>query len=270
VRNSGDDDMTSPSLKTEFGQRFRTARDGKKLSRAALAMRLGISPKTIQSWEMGRTFIEDLSLIPAIESELGVSFAHLLGQADESGAGLAAEPVAVYGTRTKAVRPSERAPTGPLRPVVNAVDAEKLDADEAEEAYVAAPLLRPSAAQTEPANLRTKDVQRYVLFPAEWCPRGRVVVAFRMSGASLAPAIPQGAHVIVDRRPIDPERLDGRFAALWVADRGLRIRQIEIDPQTGAIHGVPFGEKTRGSVELDFDKGDEILGRVLGHLAPNG
>lgn len=70
--------MSMISIKTIFGQAFKTARLNKRLSRAALAGRLGISPKTIQSWEMGRTFVEKLDIIPLIEQELGVSFTSLL------------------------------------------------------------------------------------------------------------------------------------------------------------------------------------------------
>ncbi|MDR1535410.1 MAG: helix-turn-helix domain-containing protein, partial [Planctomycetota bacterium] len=47
----------SKNIKFEFGRLLRQSRDAKGMSRVSLARRLGISPKTIQSWEMGRTFI---------------------------------------------------------------------------------------------------------------------------------------------------------------------------------------------------------------------
>lgn len=57
-------------IRKRFGEKFRLARDEMNFSRAKLAKKLGISPKTIQSWEIGRTFIEDLSLIPKLNRTL--------------------------------------------------------------------------------------------------------------------------------------------------------------------------------------------------------
>ncbi len=84
------------TIKTKFGKLFRAARDTKRLSRAALGMRLGISPKTIQSWENGRTWIEKLSLIPAIESELDVSISEIIRRATDRGRSAVAESPAAY------------------------------------------------------------------------------------------------------------------------------------------------------------------------------
>jgi transcriptional regulator with XRE-family HTH domain len=257
--------MQTSTLKHEFGKRFRAAREDHKLSRAALAVRLGISPKTIQSWEMGRTFIENLSLIPAIEAELNTTFAELLGQVESGAAQKVAEAPPPYGATAK---PSDRAAAGPLRPVfaiAGEMDKKTLEAKEAE--YLAAPLLKPGSANKDVAELLQKDIKNYVLFPRQWATRGRVLVAYRMADSALTPAVPQGSHVLVDRRTTSAKRLEGRFAALWLADRGMRLRQIELDPD-GAVHGVPYGSNTRGAVAVRPDRGDEILGKVLGFVSP--
>ena len=39
---------------------------GEGLSKVELAKLIGVSPKTIASWESGRTFIHDLELIPRL------------------------------------------------------------------------------------------------------------------------------------------------------------------------------------------------------------
>ncbi len=260
--------MNTQELKSEFGKRFRTARDAKKLSRAALGQRLGISPKTIQSWEMGRTFVENLSLIPAIEAELGVRFAYLMAQ--DYGDAKVAEPGApAYGTAKsrKGAATDDRAITGPATVALHLLDADKATTAELEKAYVASPVVKPKSARKKVADLTRRDIDRYCQFPGEWCPRGRVVVAFRMAGASMEPAIMQGALVLVDRRSIAPERLHGRFAALWIEGRGLRIRRVSVDPD-GTVHGRPEDPKRRGAVVLDEEAGDQILGRVLGVLNP--
>jgi len=68
------------TIKDKFGKAFWAARKAKQFSRAELAMRIGVSPKTIQSWENGRTFVEKLDIIPLIEKELGVPFSKLIQQ----------------------------------------------------------------------------------------------------------------------------------------------------------------------------------------------
>ena len=69
------------SIKSKFGKAFRERRDELKLSRDDLARMLGISKKTIQSWEIGRTFPQDLSLFPAIERHLQVGITELIRKA---------------------------------------------------------------------------------------------------------------------------------------------------------------------------------------------
>ena len=71
----------APTIKQIFGKMLRKARDNKGLSRGTLADRLGISPKTVQSWEEGRTFIANLSLIPILDEMLDISVLQLTGDA---------------------------------------------------------------------------------------------------------------------------------------------------------------------------------------------
>jgi transcriptional regulator with XRE-family HTH domain len=65
-------------MKKRFGAVLRTARENNRLSRQRLGNMLGSSMKTIQSWEMGRTFPEDLELIPRLEGLLGIRFDRIL------------------------------------------------------------------------------------------------------------------------------------------------------------------------------------------------
>lgn len=62
-----------------FGHTIRKHRDAKGISRARLAQMVSISPKTIQSWENGRTFPENLKVLKAIgkilDIDLGAAFA---------------------------------------------------------------------------------------------------------------------------------------------------------------------------------------------------
>jgi len=67
-------------IKKSFGEKMKIARKLAGYSRAKLAVELGVSSKTIQSWETGRTFPENMSLVPIIEKKLSFFVPEILGQ----------------------------------------------------------------------------------------------------------------------------------------------------------------------------------------------
>lgn len=67
-------------IKKAFGEKLKTARTLAGYSRAKLSVELGVSSKTIQSWETGRTFPENMSLVPVIEKKLGFFIPEILGE----------------------------------------------------------------------------------------------------------------------------------------------------------------------------------------------
>lgn len=258
-------------IKAEFGRRLRMARDAKRMSRATLAIRLGISPKTIQSWEMGRTFIEKLDLIPALESELDINISAIIAQAvtpgapaptflpHEMGAADAAAPV--YAGR------KPRPKVGPLNPeftvLPTAADPATPTDEALEDQWVAVPVLSPQAVLKPVVSLVARDVQAHVLAPASWVPRGGVMIATRMGDSAMSPMIPLGATVIIDRRPQDLEKDLGRVLALAFKGKGLRIRRLMRD-MYGKYFGSASFEQARGRLPVRLDKGDELVGRVVG------
>jgi len=68
------------SIKKSFGEKLKLARMAVGYSRAKLAAQLGVSSKTIQSWETGRTFPENMALIPMIEKMLSFFIPDILSQ----------------------------------------------------------------------------------------------------------------------------------------------------------------------------------------------
>ena len=255
--------MNETTLKTGFGKCFRDAREVRKLSRAALGLRLGISPKTIQSWEMGRTFPEDLSLIPAIEQELGVSFSDMISASMEQvPSWTARESDPGYGMRPH--RRLDRAVAGPLSVTFNITSQDAADIETSD--YVAVPLLKPSSAEKPVSELQEDDIIKNVLFPAEWITRGRLLVSFRMKDSAMEPHIPHGASILVDTRQTVPEKLYGQIVAFWIPDKGLRIRRMAVNPD-GTPAGLPGREGGRGKLELNFQGGDRVLGVVIGFMA---
>ncbi|MBN2712695.1 MAG: helix-turn-helix transcriptional regulator, partial [Planctomycetes bacterium] len=238
--------------------------DAKKLSRAALGLRLGISPKTIQSWEMGRTFIEDLSLIPAIEAELDISVSGLIARATGAESAVAEAP-ASYGSRKRAM-----AKAGPLATSfdIHAVKNEAMpDAEELAKKIVAVPLVKPSAVTKPVSELTTKDIIEHITIPGEWAPRGGVLIAYRMSDSGMVPIIPLGGTVIIDRRPQETDKAMNRMVALYLQSKGVRIRRLMKDPISGKVMGTTAFDSRRGKVNFREDMGDYILGRIVGILA---
>jgi len=68
------------SIKKSFGEKMKLARSMTGYSRQKLSVELGVSSKTIQSWETGRTFPENMSLVPVIEQKLGFFIPDILGE----------------------------------------------------------------------------------------------------------------------------------------------------------------------------------------------
>jgi len=54
------------AIKKAFGEKFKQARMAAGYSRAKFGVEISVSAKTIQSWEVGRTFPENMALIPII------------------------------------------------------------------------------------------------------------------------------------------------------------------------------------------------------------
>lgn len=74
----------SKKIKKEFGKAFEKRRYGLKLSRQAMALKLDISPRTIESWEIGRTFPNDMSIIHKIYAVYYINIPYILAYVIES------------------------------------------------------------------------------------------------------------------------------------------------------------------------------------------
>jgi len=70
-------------IKKAFGEKFKLARMASGYSRAKLGVEISVSAKTIQSWEVGRTFPENMALIPIVRDRLGFFIPKILGETVE-------------------------------------------------------------------------------------------------------------------------------------------------------------------------------------------
>ena len=238
----------STTIKMEFGRQVRTARNAKRISRAALAMRLGVSPKTIQSWEMGRTFPERLDLLPAIREELGIDFAQPLN--DNAGE-----------------RGAQRAGPLPLTFQIAFAEGESPPAlDLLAQQWVAVPFMKPRAVSKSVSELMHRDVGDYAIVPASWAPRSGILVATRMADSAMTPQIPLGAAVVIDRRFTQPDKVCGQVVALDIAGKGLRIRRFIRGRSAARYIGAAAAEVGRGRIDFREERGDHVVGRVVGVL----
>ncbi len=256
-------------IKEDFGRRLRAARDAKGLSRQVLSARLGVSPKTVQSWEMGRTFIEKLSLFPLIERELGISLSEIIEEAmlQKSGKSTkkAAESRAKYGKKSAPV-----ADVNDTEPVTFAFTQVRTNADinpEINENFYAIPIVKPSSLAKPVFDLKESDVIDHTIISKEWVPRGGVMIACTNSDTGLEPTVPADALIIIDRRELIPEKNIGRNVAVIQKGKGLKLRKLEEGTKPGSLRGAPAGGKARGSFEIKQDKGDIILGRIIAVFA---
>ena len=270
-------------IKAEFGRLMRMSRDAKGMSRATLAMRLGISPKTIQSWEMGRTFIERLDLIPQLEAELECSLSTLIAKATgatvnntmttaATGLHAAQESLSVdehqMGSASQQKLLTRPGPLSPKFTLTTAAavamegESEKLEIE-----WVSVPMLKPTAILNPIFETQPKDILRHVIIPREWVPRAGVLVAVRMGDSAMMPMIPLGATVVIDLRPIPLDKALSRIAALDFAGKGLRIRRVVRDMAGERYFGASVTEHGRAQMQIRPGKGDRILGEVIGVLA---
>ena len=253
---------TNAKIKERFGKALREARDNKKYSRASLATRLGISQKTIQSWEMGRSFIEQLALIPEIENELGISISRLI-ETSINGDTENALPPLVEGLARK----------GPITPTFtiqsSLEEVAALMEKDANANWVAVPVVSGDLILNEVPDLYLKDVERHILIPMAWKPRGGVLIATRMNDSGMEPRMFLDDMLIVDCRPTPPEKNIGKILAFNLKDHGLRFRQLYLDKENQRmIAGGCDNMLSRKHYQFHPDKGSLIVGRVVGILSP--
>ena len=263
-------------IKAEFGRLMRLSRDAKGMSRATLAMRLGISPKTIQSWEMGRTFIERLDLIPQLEAELECSLSTLIAKATGATvtltSGSLAGPVPIDEHQMgSASQQKLLTRPGPLSPKFNLSAASAVatgaEADNLEAEWVSVPMLKPTAVLNPISDIQPRDIIRHVIIPREWVPRAGVLIAVRMGDSAMMPMIPLGATVIIDLRPVPLDKALSRIAAIEFTGKGMRIRRVVRDMAGERYFGASITEHGRAQMQIRPSKGDRILGEVIGVLA---
>jgi transcriptional regulator with XRE-family HTH domain len=227
-------------MKKQFGKMVRAARDSKGLSREQLAEIIGISPKTVQSWENGRTFPEDLSLLPTIGTALGISWSDFLLARRN------AKPSAVPLTATTTIE-------------INGQTAEKLKAD-LEKNWMAVPLIKPGSIG-KPVRLLTKeDISEYVVFQKSHGSTCGIYIAAKISGSGYEETVPQGSTVMIDVRKKSP----GKNARnrLYAIKKGQKVVAREVNMEEGKAIAFSSSKTRLGQFEIGESTDSAVLGKI--------
>lgn len=193
-----------------------------KLTQAALAERLGVSPATVSRWIQGKYeptaegYVALGNLAPNAEGEYfweraGVdtaAFADTGFSRIQSSLRIALQDFALI---------SGRKVSGPLRQKSTAV---------------AIPLLNVCAygdpvPPAENVSLSQVEVEEILLAPLSWCPNPEFVISMHLCGDSMAPTIAPGSIVFVDTAVTDREALKESIAVVSHRDLGFKVARFQ-------------------------------------------
>ncbi|WP_435010472.1 helix-turn-helix domain-containing protein [Tundrisphaera lichenicola] len=112
-------------------------------------------------------------------------------------------------------------------------------------------------------SINPDRVEGHVLAYREWLPHPRETVAVRLDDDSMAPILPSGSVVAVDRSILDPQRLQGKMVAAS-PDRVPMIRWLDLSGRHLIFRpNQPSREHPLIPMELDGMISGSILGQVV-------
>jgi phage repressor protein C with HTH and peptisase S24 domain len=193
-----------------------------KLTQAALAERLGVSPATVSRWIQGKHE-------PTAEGYVALG-------------NLAPRPNAAYFWE-RAGMDLANLPDASLRKVVSSL---RVNLDELGVAgehkvsrnlpggsgAVAIPLLAAAAYgdQTPPSenvSLSDMEVEEMLLAPLGWCPNPDHMIGMHLEGDSMTPAISPGSILFVDTAATDRDQLDKKVVVVSHRDLGFKVARLQ-------------------------------------------
>ena len=207
---------------SEWTERIRRLLGDLKLSQAALAERLGISPPTVSRWLKGHHE-------PTAESYVALG-------------NLARPPEGIYFWERAGLDASGLMETGFLReltstPVhlrdLNVVAGNKTSALlDGKGNAVAIPLLSATAygdriPPRENVSLSQVEVEDVLLAPLGWCPHPENMIGMHVEGDSMLPTIPPGSILFVDTAAKDRDALHQRIIVVSHRDLGFKVARLQ-------------------------------------------
>jgi transcriptional regulator with XRE-family HTH domain len=204
-----------------WAERIRRLMTDLKLSQAALAAQVGVSPPTVSRWLQSRQE-------PTAESYIALG-------------NLARPPNGVYfweraGLETSGLPdPSFSRTLSSLRVHLKdfkLVSARKVSRIAGKANAVAIPLLDVTAygdriPPREDARLDEADIDAVLFAPVAWCPHPEHMISMRLAGDSMRPEINPGSILFVDTAVKDRGRLHQRIAVVAHRDLGFKVARFQ-------------------------------------------
>ncbi len=206
----------------EWSDRIRRLLRDLKLTQAALAERLGVSPATVSRWIQGKHE-------PTAETYVALG-------------NLARRPDGVYFWE-RAGMDSASLPDANFRRALSSIRVSLQDFQliasnrlsshlEAKGNAVAIPLLNVTAhgdhiAPKQNISLSQAEVEDVLLAPLAWCPHPENMVSMHMAGDSMSPLIPPESIIFVDMATTDRDRLDQKLVIVAHRDLGFKVARFQ-------------------------------------------
>ncbi len=193
-----------------------------KLTQAALAERLGVSPATVSRWIQGK-------YEPTAEGY--VALGNLSRQPDGEyfweRAGV--DTSAFSDTNFQRVQSSLRVSMGDFSLIAGRKVSNQLPG---KNTAVAIPLLNVSAygdpvPPTENVSLSQVAVEEILLAPLSWCPHPEHVIGMHLAGDSMMPTIAPHSIIFVDTAVTDRQPLNQKIAVVSHRDLGFKVARFQ-------------------------------------------
>lgn len=206
----------------EWVERIRRLLADLKISQAALAERLGISPPTVSRWLQGHHE-------PTAESYVALG-------------NLARPPEGIYFWERAGLDATGLIETGLLKDLTSTrvnlrelklIAGRKTPRNLAKkESAVAIPLLNATAygdriPPHENVSLSQVEVEDILFAPLSWCPHPENMIGMHLDGDSMMPAMTPGSILFVDTASKDREHLGQRIAVVSHRDLGFKVARFQ-------------------------------------------
>lgn len=211
------------SSSPEWSSRIRRLLGSSKLTQAALAEHVGVSPATVSRWIKG-------SLEPS--GEIYVALGNLAGSPD-----------GIYFWERAGMEPSSF-PDANLRVVLSSLQVKLKDfkfisgknlsrqvmADQS--MAVVIPLLNLTAYgdRVPPGphvTLSQAEVEEVLMAPLRWCPHPESVIGMHVAGDSMEPVVPENAIIVVDSAVTERDHLNRQLSVFSHRDLGFKVARFQ-------------------------------------------
>ena len=245
-----------PKLKPEWPARIAQLLHKHKLTQAAMAEQLGVSPATVSRWMKGTH---------EPTGEAYVSLGNLAGSPEDvffwerAGINTSGFP----GNSSRILASSIRVKLTDLKFVFGHNLSRKIVANRAN--AVAIPLLNVTAYADEVppekhVHLSEATIEEVLTAPLEWCPHPSSMICMHVAGDSMLPLITPNAVIAVDTHAVDRETLEGRIVLASHRDVGFKVARLRRLPSADILVS---GNQKYLPIDITADPKWKIVGRVL-------